>query len=83
MFCDNGKEIEYLDDDTPITTDVDCHICNGAGEVEDYCYCSAYEPDECMCGAWDDVRDSWYDNEIHEDFDENEAHDCEYNEEEE
>ena len=61
--CENGKEVEYLDDNTTIVTDEDCHICHGTGEVEDYCYCFAFEPNECICGAWDDVRDSWYDNE--------------------
>lgn len=61
-YCENGKEVEYLDD-TIIVTDEDCHICHGTGEVEDYCYCAAYEPNGCICGAWDDVRDSWYDNE--------------------
>ena len=70
--CENGKEVEYLDDNTRVVTDEDCHICHGTGEVEDYCYCAAFEPNECMCGAWDDVRDSWYDNEIREDFYEHE-----------
>ena len=26
------------------------------------CICHAYEPNECCCGAWDDVVD-WYDGE--------------------
>lgn len=25
------------------------------------CLCSAYEPSECVCGAWDDVKD-WEDS---------------------
>ena len=26
------------------------------------CICHAYEPNECICGAWDDVSPSdWYD----------------------
>ena len=26
------------------------------------CICHAFEPNECICGAWDDVRPSdWYD----------------------
>ena len=29
-----------------------------------FCTCGAYEPDECSCGAWDDVdRDKWYEEE--------------------
>ena len=40
-FCENGKEVEYLDDDTTIVTDEDCHICHGTGEVEDYCFCAS------------------------------------------
>lgn len=24
------------------------------------CLCAAHEPNECVCGAWDDVED-WYD----------------------
>lgn len=68
MFCENGKEVEYLDDEIRVVTDVDCHICHGTGEVGDYCYCFAFEPNECMCGGYDDVRDSWYDNETNEDF---------------
>ena len=74
-YCENGKEVEYLDDNTRVVTDEDCHICHGTGEVEDYCYCAAFEPNECICGAWDDVRDSWYDNEEqfhNEDFEEEE-----------
>lgn len=34
-YCENGKEVEYLDDDTMVVTDEDCHICHGTGEVED------------------------------------------------
>lgn len=27
------------------------------------CICNAFEPNECICGAWDDVdADSWYDD---------------------
>ena len=51
-FCENGKEVEYLDDDTRVVTDEDCHICHGTGEVEDYCYCAATCESECLCG-WD------------------------------
>lgn len=75
LHCENGKEIEYLDDNTIIVTDEDCHVCHGTGEVEDYCYCAAFEPNECICGAWDDVRDSWYEHEEQfytEDFEEEE-----------
>lgn len=25
------------------------------------CLCHAYEPNECICGAWDDVEDWDYD----------------------
>lgn len=52
LHCENGKEVEYLDDDTRVVTDEDCHICNGTGEVEDYCYCAATCKSECLCG-WD------------------------------
>lgn len=75
LHCENGKETEYLDDNTKVVTDEDCHICHGTGEVEYYCFCAAFEPNECICGAWDDVRDSWYDNEeqfYNEDFEEEE-----------
>lgn len=51
-YCENGKEVEYLDDNTIVVTDEDCHICHGTGEVEDYCYCHSYTPSECVCGAW-------------------------------
>lgn len=74
-YCENGKEVEYLDDNTIVVTDEDCHICHGTGEVEDYCYCAAFEQNECICGAWDGVRDIWYDNEeqfYNEDFEEEE-----------
>lgn len=73
QFCQNGKEMEYDETtDKLVVTNNDCHICNGTGEVEDYCYCSAYEPNECLCGAWDDVRNSWYTNENYECSDEEE-----------
>lgn len=51
-YCENGKEVEYLDDNTIVVTDEDCHVCHGTGEVEDYCYCHSYTPSECACGAW-------------------------------
>lgn len=63
-FCDNGKETKWIDDGTEegstITTEYDCLTCEGTGEVGDECFCSAYEPSECCCGAWDDVYDEWY-----------------------
>lgn len=66
-YCQDGKELEYNEITDELTvTENDCNVCQGTGEVEDYCYCSAYEPDECMCGAWDDVRDSWYNNECYD-----------------
>lgn len=39
-----------------------CEFCKGTGEIEDDgCYCAAYEPRECICGAWDDFDyDEWY-----------------------
>lgn len=62
IHCENGKEVEYTDDDTKIVTDIDCHDCNGAVEVEDVCYCHAYEPNECCCGAWSpEDTENWYD----------------------
>lgn len=30
-YCENGKEVEYLDDNTRVVTDEDCHICHGTG----------------------------------------------------
>jgi len=27
------------------------------------CECHAFEPDECTCGAWDDVAEGWYGDE--------------------
>lgn len=57
IHCENGKEVDYLDDDTKIVTDNDCHICNGTGEVEEYCYCAATCESECLCGY-----DAWYES---------------------
>lgn len=32
------------------------------------CTCAAWEPNECCCGAWDDVDPEWwYDDEARED----------------
>ena len=67
-YCENGKEVEYLDDNTIVVTDEDCHICHGTGEVEDYCFCAAFEPNECMCGAWYEHEEQFY----NEDFEEEE-----------
>lgn len=37
------------------------------------CTCAAWEPNECCCGAWDDVDpDWWYDDEEQDDVVENE-----------
>jgi len=39
-----------------------CLECSGTGELEG-CQCSARNPYECMCGAWDDVDlDEWIDD---------------------
>jgi hypothetical protein len=27
------------------------------------CLCHAFEPNECVCGAWDDAADWWYEEE--------------------
>lgn len=68
MSCSNGKETRWVDDGTEdgytITTPENCHICEGTGEVEDYCYCCAHEPSECCCGAWDDIEEEWYECEV-------------------
>ncbi len=59
-YCHKGKETEWIDDGTDegktVVTEEDCHICDGSGEVEDYCYCSALCSCECCCGAWDDTE---------------------------
>lgn len=26
------------------------------------CLCHAFEPNECVCGAWDDAVDWWYED---------------------
>ena len=53
VFDDDGNKIGtelVLDEDgepIPMTT----------------CICHAYEPNECVCGAWDDVDPAtWYDD---------------------
>ena len=43
-YCENGKEVEYLDDNTIVVTDEDCHICHGTGEVEDTVIVTAILP---------------------------------------
>lgn len=60
-YCENGKEVEYLDDNTTIVTDEDCHICHGTGEVEDYCFCASTNEFECSCG-WDIWYESYLEN---------------------
>lgn len=59
-YCHKGKETEWVDDGTDagktVVTKEDCHICDGSGEVEDHCYCSALCSCECCCGAWDDTE---------------------------
>ena len=32
--CENGKEVEYLDDDTMVVTEDDCHICHGTEKLK-------------------------------------------------
>lgn len=59
-YCFKGKEVVWEDDGTEegkdVVTESDCHYCNGTGEVEDGCYCSARCSCECCCGAWDDTE---------------------------
>lgn len=59
--CENGKEVEYLDDNTIVVTDEDCHICHGTGEVEDCCFCASTNEFECSCG-WDLWYESYLEN---------------------
>jgi len=61
-----GKLDYYISYETGVDTYIedgklhDCWECSGEGTV-DYCQCCAYEPFECICGAWDDVDlDDWY-----------------------
>lgn len=55
--CCHGTGYQaYKFPDPPIM----CDECNGNGELEE-CQCCAYEPSECICGAWDDIDlNKWY-----------------------
>ena len=64
---DGVDEISYQYDNKPLNEKVlvsgfieKCYTCNGTGEIDDGCYCSAYCSCECICGAWDDhTCDCW------------------------
>lgn len=58
-YCLHGMETEWVDDGTEYgyykLTGEMCYLCEGKGEIEDVCYCNAYEPNECCCGkVWDE-----------------------------
>lgn len=55
--CNGECAVEYNEGEPPM----ECLVCKGSGEVEDGCYCSAYNPFECCCGCdWGDL-DTWED----------------------
>lgn len=39
--------------DSDIDNESVCTTCNGTGEMEDVCHCSAPCACECICGYWD------------------------------
>lgn len=55
---DNGKY--HLNWDGKLLLDED-----GKPIPKSICICFAHEPNECVCGAWDDVE-GWYDDEDEE-----------------
>ena len=67
-YCNKGKQTEWVDDGTEdgyiITTEHNCPTCEGTGEVGDECFCYARDPNECCCGAWDDIEEEWYECEV-------------------
>ena len=68
-YCHGEKMVEehYQYDNEPLDESYmvsgvveHCRTCEGNGEIEDECSCSAYCSCECICGAWDDVEcDCW------------------------
>lgn len=63
MYCDGTGKLDAANMATPDETTVEfvaCAGCDGKGELEE-CQCCAFEPNECICGSWDDVYvDEWY-----------------------
>lgn len=60
--CNGDKMIEdpyqvdgifYCEEDLISGVVEPCYTCEGTGEVDDVCYCSAFCSCECCCGAWD------------------------------
>lgn len=60
LYCNgNGKFIVH-ETGTIGDSVIECPACDGKGQLRE-CQCSAFEPFECICGAWDDVDiDEWY-----------------------
>lgn len=63
LHCDGSGELDayYYGNAQEEGIDfISCEGCDGKGELTE-CQCCAYEPFECICGAWDDVDiDEWY-----------------------
>lgn len=63
MYCDGTGKLDASNMTSPDETTnefVECGGCDGKGQLEE-CQCSAYEPLECICGAWNDIDlDEWY-----------------------
>lgn len=63
MYCDGNGELDAYHHGNAQEEGIDfisCEGCKGMGELVE-CQCSAFEPNECICGAWDDVDvDEWY-----------------------
>lgn len=58
--CGNGHKIEIDQYGDVYIYNEKCESCKGNGELEE-CQCCAYEPSECVCGAWDDIDlNEWY-----------------------
>lgn len=63
LYCDGTGTLDASNMAAPDENTVyyfQCQACEGKGQLEE-CQCCAYEPLECICGAWDDVDlDEWY-----------------------
>lgn len=48
---------DYYDEEGNIVRTELILDCDGEPIPKSVCLCHAYEPNECCCGAWDDVKD--------------------------
>lgn len=55
-FTCYGDKWEQIEFDNGFGLIEPCHTCEGSGEVEEGCHCSAYCSCECLCGSWYDIE---------------------------